>query len=205
MGLLRLVPWLFAVVAVAVAGALLRVERLAAAEPPAVIERIREVQRLEVLEVTVHQKVTFAPDPKPEATLLAGAWAYARETVAPRRGKALVFANARFFVDLRRLKPEQVRVRGDEVTLELPEPEVEAVVLPGETEVIASNLDSAETAALLEAAAGELRASVMRDAKLRERAREAAARTMTGLLKGLGFRKVTVCHGAGQSAVRNCA
>ncbi len=192
MRLLKLVPWLFAVAAVAVAGALLRVERLAAAEPPAVIERIRDVQRLEVLEVTVHKKVTFAPDPKPEPTLLAGVWAYARETVAPRRGKALVFANARFFVDLRRLKPEQVQVRGDAVTIELPEPEVEANVLPGETEIIASNLDSEGTAALLETAELELKASVQHDAKLRTRARDAAARTLTGLLKGLGFRKVTI-------------
>jgi len=192
MRLLKLVPWLFAVVAVAVAGALLRVERLAASEPPAVIERIRDVQRLEVLEVTVHKKITYAPDPKPEATLLGGVWAYARETVAPKRGRALVFANARFFVDLRRLKPEQVRVSGDQVTLELPEPEIEANVLPGETEIVASNLDSADTAAMLESAEGELKASVLRDVKLRERAREAAARTMTGLLKGLGFRKVTL-------------
>jgi hypothetical protein len=198
MRLLKLVPWLFAVAAVAVAAALLRVERLAAAEPPTVIERIREVQRLEVLEVTVHKKVTFAPDPAPQPTLLAGVWAYARETVAPRRGKAIVFAQARFFVDLRRVRPEQLHVSGDEVTLELPEPEVEAGLLPGETEVITSNLDSAQTAALLEAAQGELEASVARDARLRARAREAAVRTVTGLLKGLGFRKVTVRAGAAQ-------
>src|SRR6185436_18596377 len=109
MRFLKVVPWLFAVVAVAVAAALLRVERLAAAEPPAVIERIREVQRLEVLEVTVHKKVTFAPEVVPS-------------------------------------------------------------VLPAETEVVASNLDSAQTAAMLESAQGELRASVASDPRLRQRA-----------------------------------
>jgi hypothetical protein len=191
MRVLKLVPWLFAVVAVAVAAVLLRVEQVVGAEPPAVIERIREVQRLEVLEVTVHKKVTFAPDPKPQPTLLAGVWAYARDTVAPKRGTALVFANARFFVDLRKLKGEQVYVRGEEVTLELPEPEIEARVLPGETEVIVSNLGSEDTAAMLQAAEGELHASVLRDVKLRDRARESAERTLTALLKGLGFRKVT--------------
>lgn len=198
MRLLKLVPWLFAVVAVAVAAALLRVERLAAAEPPAVIERIREVSRLEVLEVSVHQKVTFAPDAKKQATLLADVWAYARDTVAPRRGRALVFARARFYVDLRKLKPEQVRVRGDELELELPEPEVEASLMPGETEVIASNLDSAETAALLDKAQAELRGAVLHDAALKQRARDAAARSVTGLLKGLGFRKVVIAPAPGR-------
>ena len=192
MRLLKLVPWLFIIVALAGAAALLRVERLAADEPPAVIDRIREVQRLQVLEVTVHQKLTFAPDPKPQATLLAGVWAYARESVAPRRGRAIVFANARFYVDLRRLETGQVVVHGDEVTLTLPEPEVEASLLPAETEVIASNLDSGETAELLAEAEGKLRGSVAGDAVLRQRARDAAARTLTALLKGFGFRKVTV-------------
>src|SRR6185436_8609840 len=114
MRFLKVVPWLFAVVAVAVAAALLRVERLAAQEPPPVIDRIREVQRLEVLEVTVHKKLTFAPDPAPQTTLLGDMLQYARESVAPRRGRALVFAQARFFVDLRKLKTEQVKVTGDE-------------------------------------------------------------------------------------------
>src|SRR4029079_7604220 len=112
----------------------------------------REVQRLEVLEVTVHKRITFAPDPKEQATLLGNVIQYARETVAPRRGKAIVFAQARFFVDLRRLKSHQTSVNGDEVRLQLPEPEVEASLMPGETEVITSNLDSADTAALLAAA-----------------------------------------------------
>src|SRR3954451_15692798 len=115
MRVLKLVPWLFAVAAVAVAAALLRGERLAAQEPPTVVERIREVQRLEVLDVIVHKKVTFSPDVVPQPTLLGEVMQYARETVAPRRGRAIVFAQARFYVDLRRLKPEQVQVRGDEV------------------------------------------------------------------------------------------
>jgi hypothetical protein len=192
MKVLKLVPWLFAVAAVAVAATLLRVERLAAAEPPAVVERIREVQRLEVLEVTVHKKVEFAPDVRPQATLLADVLQYARETVAPRRGRAIVFAQARFYVDLRRLRADQVQVRGDEVTLELPEPEIETSVLPAETEVVASNLDSAQTAAMLESAEGQLRGAVLSDAALRQRARDAAARSLGALLKGLGFKRVVI-------------
>lgn len=197
MRLLKLVPWLFAITAVVAAAALLRVERLAAAEPPAIVERIREVARLEVLEVTVHRKVTFTPPSRPAATLLGDVFAYARDSVAPRRGKAIVFARARFFVDLRRLKSDQVQVREEEVSLVLPEPELETMLLPGETEVVSSNLDSAQTAELLEAAQGELSAALAADGPLRERAREAAGRSLTGLLKALGFKRVTIVQGNG--------
>jgi hypothetical protein len=194
--LLRHVPWLFAIVALAGAAALLRVERLAAAEPPTVVDRIREMRRLEVLEITTHRTVHFAPDPVPQQTLLADVLQYARETVAPRRGRAIVFAEAHFFVDLRKLDEGQVRAQGDEISLVLPDPELDISLSPGETEIIASNLDSAQTASMLESAQGQLRHSLAADPLLKARARAAAERSLGALLRALGFRTVRFDTGA---------
>jgi hypothetical protein len=202
MKVLRLVPWLFAVTLVVGAATLLRFDRLVdAGRTPAVVERIREVARLEVLEVSVHRKVTFEPQPPAHATLMGDVWEWAREAVSPRRGRAVVFAEGRWFVDLRKLRAQDVRVEGDSVTLVMPEPEVEAVVMPGETEVIASNLDSAQTAALLEAAQGQLKEAVEQDPALRLRAREAAERSVAGLLKALGFKSVSFASRLGTNFV----
>jgi hypothetical protein len=188
---LKPVLWLLAVAAVVAAAALLRVDRLAAPAPPALIERIREISRLEVLEVTVHRKTAYVPPPEPHATVLADVVAYARETVAPRRGKAIVFADARFFLDLRK---SNIRVEGEHVDVTLPKLELESSLLPAETEIISSNLDSAQTAQLLDEAESQLRAAVASDAALRRRADEAAVRTVGGLVAALGFRDVLVHH-----------
>src|SRR5262249_55062240 len=157
---------------------------LAPAGPAVTVERIREVARLEVLEVTVHRKAAFTPAPEPHATLLADMVAYARDTVAPRRGRAILFADARRFVDLRR---RDLRVEGEHVSVKLPETEVEAELLPAETEIITSNLDSAQTAQLLAEAQGQLRLAVASDLGLRKRAHEAAIRSVSSLLSALGF------------------
>jgi hypothetical protein len=183
---LKPVLWLLAAVAVVAAATLLRVDRLAA---PSTVDRIHEIARLEVLEVTVHRKVTFAPGPEPHTTFLADVVAYARDTVAPRRGKAIVFADARFYVDLRKAR---IQANGEHVSVTLPEPEVQASLLPAETEIITSNLDSAQTAQLLDEAQGELRSSVASDAALRQKARDAAVRTVSGLVAALGFQDVLV-------------
>jgi hypothetical protein len=183
---LKPVLWLLAAAAVVAAAALLRVDRLAA---PSTVDRIHEIARLEVLEVTVHRKATFAPGPEPHTTFLADVVAYARDTVAPRRGKAIVFADARFYVDLRKAR---ISADGDHVSVTLPEPEVQASLLPAETEIIASNLDSAQTAQLLDEAQGELRSTVASDAALRRRAHEAAVRTVSSLVTALGFHDVLV-------------
>ena len=73
--------------------------------------------------------------------------------------------------------------------------------MPGETEVIASNLDSAQTAALLEAAQGQLKEAVEQDPSLRLRAREAAERSVAGLLKALGFKSVSFSGRSGANFV----
>jgi hypothetical protein len=189
MQVLRPVLWGLAIAGIVAAATLLRVGRLAPPGPAVTVERIREVARLEVLEVTVHRKAAFTPAPEPHATLLADMVAYARDTVAPRRGRAVVFADARFFVDLRR---SDIHVEGEHVSVKLPEAEIEASLLPAETEIIASNLDSAQTAQLLTDAQGQLKLAVASDLGLRKRAHEAAVRSVSGLLSALGFRDVLV-------------
>ena len=61
---------------------------------------------------------------------------------------------------------------------------------PGETEIISSNLDSAQTAQLLELARGAFEREVMADPALQAKARGSAERALTGLLLSLGFREV---------------
>jgi hypothetical protein len=184
---LKPVLWFVAIAAVVTAAALLRVDRLSA--PATAVERIHDIARLEVLEVTVHRKAAFSPPLEPHSTVLADVIAYARETVAPRRGRAIVFADTRFFVDLRKAV---LRVDAERVEVTLPQLELESSLLPAETEIIASNLDSAQTAQMLDEAEGQLRSAVSSDAALRKRAHEAAVRSVTGLVTALGFRDVLV-------------
>jgi hypothetical protein len=61
---------------------------------------------------------------------------------------------------------------------------------PGETEVIGSNLDSAETARLLELARDAFAREVQADRGLRDRARASAERQIGALLTTLGFSAV---------------
>jgi hypothetical protein len=63
-------------------------------------------------------------------------------------------------------------------------------IRPGDTEVIGSNLDSAETARLLQLAKDAFEREVDADRALRERARGSAERAIRGLLLGLGFADV---------------
>jgi hypothetical protein len=159
----------------------------AIADPPAVVQRIREVARLETLDVAVYKKVTFAPEPTAGDTLWADVAGWLRHTFRTPRGKAIVFADAHLGLDLARLDPSSVRVRGSEVWVVLPPVQVTVELRPGETEVIGSNLDSAETARLLELARAAFVREVEADRALRDRARRSAERQIGALLATLGF------------------
>ncbi|HYQ80467.1 MAG TPA: DUF4230 domain-containing protein, partial [Anaeromyxobacteraceae bacterium] len=63
---------------------------------------------------------------------------------------------------------------------------------PGETEVIGSNLDSAETARLFQLAKEGFQRQLEADERLKARARDSARRAIEGLLLGLGFGAVHV-------------
>jgi len=154
---------------------------------PAVVERVREVARLEALDVSLYKKVQFAPDPLPADSVWGDLWGWARHSLRPPRGRAIVFGDAHLGLDLSTLGPGRLRVAGREAWLVLPPLQVRVELKPGETEVLGSNLDSAETAQLLELARAALQREVESDAALRGRALAAARRGLSGLLASLGF------------------
>jgi hypothetical protein len=148
------------------------------------------VARLETLDVSLYKKVAFAPEPAPADSLWGDVWNWARQALRAPRGRAIVFAEAHMGLDVSRLGPESVRLQAREAWLVLPPLEVRVELRPGETEVIESNLDSAETARLLELARGAFKRQVESDRALRERALAAARRALAGLLATLGYDQV---------------
>lgn len=152
-----------------------------------VIERVRETARLETLEVSLYRKISFAPEPVPAGSLWGDVLAWVKDTIRPSRGRAIVFADAHVGVDLAHLGPQALRVVNREVWVVLPPVEARVELKPGETEVIDSNLDTAETAQLLERAREAFQREVEADPRLRERARRQAERALRELLTGLGF------------------
>jgi len=153
-------------------------------DPPAVAIRIREVARLETLDVTLYKKVTFAPEPEE-----AGSF-WVRHTFHAPRGKAIVFADAHLGLDLSKLDAGSVRVVGREAWIVLPAIRATVELRPAETEVIGSNLDSADTARLLDLAKVAFEREVAADRALRERARASAENRIRALLATLGFADV---------------
>jgi hypothetical protein len=159
-------------------------------DPPAVATQIREIARLETLEVTLYKKVTFAPEPSPADSVWGDVAGWMRHTFAAPRGKAIVFAIARLGLDLSRLDASSVKVQDREVWIVLPPLRAVVELKPDETEIIGSNLDSAETARLFELAKVAFEREVAADASLRAKARASAERQVRALLVTLGFRAV---------------
>ena len=174
-----------------VAWRLLSPGRTAPPDPPAVVEKVRQVARLEALEVRLYKKISYAPEPQLADSIWGDLAGWARHALARPRGKAIVFAVAHVGLDLSRLGPEAVEVRGREVALVLPPLLTRVELLPGETEVIGSNLDSAETARLLELAKVAFEREVQADRGLQGKARTAAEQALTALLLPMGVTRVT--------------
>ena len=159
-------------------------------DPPAVMVQVREVARLETLQVALYKKVTFAPDPAAADSFWGDVAGWLKHTFNAPKGKAIVFADAKLGLDLSRLDARAVRVTGRVVEVALPPVRVEVVLKPAETEVIGSNLDSAQTARLFDLAKQAFEREVAADAKLRERARASAERSIKALLLTAGFTEV---------------
>ncbi|HTN51463.1 MAG TPA: DUF4230 domain-containing protein [Anaeromyxobacter sp.] len=166
-------------------------------DPPAVAVRIREVARLETLQVTLYKKITFAPEPAESGSFWGDVAGWVRYTLRSPRGKAIVFADAHLSLDVDHLDASRIRIAGRTVELALPPVRASVELRPGDTEIIDSNLDSAETARLLELAKVAFEREVEADAALRERARSSAERAIRGLLAGLGFTDVRFVGMAG--------
>jgi len=174
--------------------------RAAPPDPPAVVERVREVARLETLDVSLYKKVSFAPEPREADSLWGDVAGWLKHTFRTPRGKAIVFADAHLGLDLAHLGPDALVVRGRTVDVRLPPVRVEVALRPADTEIIGSNLDSAETARLFELARIAFENEVGADRALRARARGSAERAIRGLLLSLGFDEVRfVDGGAGKS------
>ncbi len=125
---------------------------------PVVVERMREVARLETLDLQVYKKIAYAPEPTPTGALWSDVLAWAKASLFPTRGRAIVFGTVHLGVDLSRLDARRLRIQGSRIEIALPPLQAQVELRPGETEIIASNLDSAETAHLLESREDGLRA-----------------------------------------------
>jgi hypothetical protein len=159
-------------------------------DAPALIVKVREVARLETLDVTLYKKVDFAPDPAPSNSGWVQFAQWVKEAVSPSHGKAIVFAVAHLSLDLRKLDEQSLRVEGRRVEVVLPRVQTRIEILPAQTEVIGSNLDSQQTAQLFEAAKNGFENDVAGDPALQQRARESAQQTLRSLFVGLGMTEV---------------
>ncbi len=157
---------------------------------PALIEKVREVARLESLDVSLYRKVDFTPDPREQKTLWGAVAQWATYSLKPPRGKAIVFAVAHLSVDLRKLDERGLRVEGRRVEVVLPPVQTSVELKPAETEIIGSNLDSSQTAELFEKARAAFEGDVAADKGLQDRARSSAEQSLKSLFTGLGFTDV---------------
>lgn len=159
-------------------------------DAPAVVEKVRQVARLEALQVSLYRKIAFAPEPVEAGSVWGDLAGWLRHAVARPQGKAIVFAEARLGLDVGKLQPGDVVVEGRRARIALPPVEVVVELKPGETEVIGSNLDSAETARLLELAKAAFHREVLADPRLQGRARLAAEQALSALLLRVGLEEV---------------
>ena len=155
-------------------------------DAPALIVKVREVARLETLDVTLYKKLDFTPDPHYSDST----WEMVVQYVRKPRGKAIIFAIAHLSLDLRKLDEKSLGVAGRRVEVVLPPVQTRVELLPAQTEIIGSNLDSKETAGLFDAAKTAFEREVSGDAALQQRARESAQQTIKSLFTGLGFGEV---------------
>jgi hypothetical protein len=157
---------------------------------PALVVKVREVARLQTLDVSLYKKIEFSPDPKPSGSTWGDVVQWASYSVRPPRGRAIVFAEAHLGVDLTKLGTGSLRVRGRRVEVVLPRVDVQVELKPSETEIIGSNLSSAQTAELFERARVAFEREVAADERLKARARVSAEQSLRSLFVGLGFAEV---------------
>ena len=159
-------------------------------DAPAVATRVRDVLRLTTLDVTLYKKLSFAPEPTPKDSIWQGLTDWARYQLSPPRGRAIVFAHVELSYELPANPAAWLKVEGDRAQVTLPSPKARVELLPAETEVIDSNLDSAQTVQLLELARVAFQREVEADRDLRQRADRSAQQSIQALLLQLGFKSV---------------
>lgn len=160
------------------------------ADAPSVLVQLREVARLETLEVSVYKKVTFEPDPQGAPTLWGELAQWAKQALRSPKGRAILFADVHLGFDVSKLDERSLWIHGATVEVVLPPVTALVELKPQETEVIASNLNSQETAELFQRAKLAFEAEVLSDPKLKQKARASAQKSVRALLLTLGFREV---------------
>ncbi len=160
------------------------------ADRPALVVQMREVTRLEALDVSLYKKVSFEPDPPAAKGFWGDVINWAKFTVRPPVGRAIIFADVHLGFDLARFDESSLRILGRRAEVTLPPIQATVELKPGETEVIGSNLDSAQTAQLFELARAAFEREALGDRRLLERTRTSAERAIRALLLGLGFKEV---------------
>lgn len=164
-------------------------------DPPSVVTKVREIARLETLQIALYKKISFSPEPREADTFWGDVAGWLRFTFRTPHGKAIVFADAEIGFDVSKLDAGSLRVQGRTVEMELPPIQIQVILKPGETEVMGSNLDSAETARLFELARLAFEREVGADAALRERARSSGERALRALLLSVGYDEVRFTTG----------
>jgi hypothetical protein len=159
-------------------------------DTPALVTQMREVARLETLEVNLYKKVALDPEPEPAGSLWGDVANWVKFNVNPPHGKAIVFAVAHVGLDVSQMLPNHVLVVGDRIDVVLPPLETQVELEPAQTEVIGSNLDTAQTAQLFDLAKSAFKRQVEADAALRAKARASAERSLRALFITAGFREV---------------
>ena len=94
-------------------------------DAPALVVKVREVARLQALDVSLYKKVIFAPDPRETGSVWGDVMQWASWSLRPPRGRAIVFAEAHLAVDLAKLDASSLRVSGRRVEVVLPKVEVQ--------------------------------------------------------------------------------
>lgn len=168
----------------------LRIKGAHLPDAPAVTQQIRDVAKLETLDVTSYKKIMFTPDAPPPSDLLHDAWNWAVNAVTPAQGKAIVFANVHFSVDLSRLNEHSIRIKDTRIWIVLPDTAASVELKPAETEIIGSTLDSEQTAQLFETARATFERDVGNNRELKAKAHASAERAIAALLAKLGFTEV---------------
>lgn len=157
---------------------------------PTLVEKVREIARLETLDVRAYKKLTYDVDPPATEGLLQGLTTWVKFSADPPVGRAIVFADVHIGFDLSKIDETTLRVDDDVVTVVLPPLMTTVEIRPGETEVVSSNLDSQQTAELLDRGKWAIQADVEGDPALAERARESAKTSLRNFLMVAGFREV---------------
>lgn len=191
----KLTSWLLAWAVIFLAGrscwiSFVRPER----EQPdqaAVLRQVRQVARLTLLEVNLYRKIVFQPDPPAPDGMLHALWLFAANHLRTQSGKVIVFAQGSVGIDVSQLAIDGLHLSEDgSAEVALPPLWYELRILPGETEVIASNLTSEQTAALLAEAEKVMLHQLQTDTHLQQKANQAAQQWFSSWLARMGYTQV---------------